>query len=211
MTTMFRLARRSFWLALFFAITSASAQTGPAPGTAIATFAGGCFWCVEEAFEKVDGVIAAVSGYMGGTTPNPTYEQVASKMTGHAEVVQVVYDPAKVSYQTLVDHFWRNIDPFDRYGQFCDKGSPYRSGIFYHGDEQRRIAEASLKALAASGRFKEPIVTEITAAGPFYEAEGYHQDYYKKNALRYAYYKTACGRAKRLEEIWGKPSAPGRS
>lgn len=173
-----------------------------------AVFAGGCFWCVEEAFEKVPGVSKAVSGYIGGTVANPTYEQVAAKQTGHAEAVEVTYDPSKVSYEQLVDWFWRNIDPFDANGQFCDKGSPYRSGIHYKGEAQKKIAEASKAALETSGRFKQKIVTEIVPAETFYPAEEYHQDYYKKNANRYQYYKFACGRAQRLESIWGKPEQP---
>jgi peptide-methionine (S)-S-oxide reductase len=201
------LSRTAFALALALLMASlgARAQTQK---TETAIFAGGCFWCVEEAFEKVPGVTDVVSGYIGGTVANPTYEQVAAKRTGHAEAVRVTYDPAKVSYPQLVDWFWKNIDPVDPIGQFCDKGSPYRSGIFYQGDEQKRIAEASKAALAASGRFKETIATEITAAGPFYLAEDYHQDYYKKNPNRYSYYKYGCGRAQRLEQIWGKPTPP---
>jgi peptide-methionine (S)-S-oxide reductase len=199
-------------LALAAGISAAVAQTAPpaTPAkTAIATFAGGCFWCVEEAFDKVPGVISTVSGYTGGTVPNPTYEQVSgAKNTGHAEAVRVTYDPSKVTYQQLVDWFWRNIDPTQPNGQFCDTGSPYRSGIFYHDEEQKKIAEASKRALEASGRLKGPIVTEITAAGPFYNAEDYHQDYYKKNPQRYHFYKYGCGRAQRLEQIWGKPTAP---
>lgn len=191
-------------LALLGAV-SASAQV---PRQETAVFAGGCFWCVEEAFEKVPGVTKAVSGYIGGTTPNPTYEQVAAKQTGHAEAVEVTYDPTKVSYAQLVDWFWRNIDPFDANGQFCDKGSPYRSGIHYRGEAQKKVAEDTKAALDASGRFKQKIVTEIVPAGTFYAAEDYHQDYYKKNATRYQYYKFACGRAQRLEAIWGKPEGP---
>jgi peptide-methionine (S)-S-oxide reductase len=184
--------------------TPASAQGR----TAVATFAGGCFWCVEEAFDKVPGVLTTVSGFMGGTVANPSYAQVMTKATGHAEVVQVTYDPGKVSYQQLVDWFWRNIDPLDAKGQFCDKGSPYRGVIFYHGEEQKKVADASKQALAASGRFRQPIVTEIAAAGPFYAAEDYHQDYYKKNPNRYLFYKHQCGRVQRLEELWGKAAAP---
>jgi peptide-methionine (S)-S-oxide reductase len=197
-------------LALFAGISAASAQTpgskSAAPATAI--FAGGCFWCVEEAFEKVPGVISAVSGYTGGSVPNPSYELVSSHKTGHAESVRVTFDPAKVSYSQLVDWFWHNIDPTQTNGQFCDHGSPYRTAIFYATDEQKQIAEQSKKALEASGVLKAPIVTEITPAGPFYEAEDYHQDYYKKNPHRYSFYKHGCGRAQRLEQIWGKPTAP---
>jgi methionine-S-sulfoxide reductase len=206
-----RLGRWLAPLALFAGIYAAAAQTTPPKSegqTATAIFAGGCFWCVEEAFEKVPGVVSAVSGYIGGQVANPTYEQVSSGRTGHTEAVQVTYDPAKVSYSQLVDWFWRNIDPTDARGQFCDKGSQYRSGIFYRNEEQKKVAEASKAALQASGRFKEPITTEIAAAGPFYAAEDYHQDYYKKNPQRYQYYKYGCGRAKRLEQIWGPPTAP---
>ena len=199
-------------VALAAGISATLAQTTPPsaqPRTAVATFAGGCFWCVEEAFDKVPGVISTVSGYIGGTVPNPTYEQVSSlQNTGHAEAVQVTYDPAKVTYRQLVDWFWRNIDPTQPDGQFCDHSSPYRSAIFYHDEAQRRIAAASKEALAASGRFKQPIVTEITAAGPFYAAEHYHQDYYKKNPNRYEFYKYGCRRAQRLELLWGKATPP---
>jgi peptide-methionine (S)-S-oxide reductase len=199
-------------LTLAAGISATAAQTAPpaTPAkTAIATFAGGCFWCVEEAFDKVPGVISTVSGYTGGTVPNPTYEQVSgAKNTGHAEAVRVTYDPGKVSYQQLVDWFWRNIDPTQANGQFCDTGSPYRSGIYYHDEEQKKIAETSKRALDASGRLKQPIVTEITAAAAFYNAEDYHQDYYKKNPNRYHFYKYGCGRAQRLERIWGKATAP---
>jgi peptide-methionine (S)-S-oxide reductase len=202
--------RRTFRAAVIAALALLGAATAQAqaPKQETAVFAGGCFWCVEEAFEKVPGVTKAVSGYIGGTTPNPTYEQVAAKQTGHAEAVEVTYDPSKVSYAQLVDWFWRNIDPFDPNGQFCDKGSPYRSGIHYRGDAQKSAAEASKAALETSGRFKQKIVTEIVPAGTFYPAEDYHQDYYKKNASRYQYYKFACGRAQRLETIWGKAEAP---
>jgi peptide-methionine (S)-S-oxide reductase len=211
---MFEIIRVARWLAplaLIAAIATAGAQTAPAPktdGVAVATFAGGCFWCVEEAFEKVPGVIRAVSGYTGGTVDKPTYEEVSSKSTGHFEAVQVTYDASKVSYPQLVDWFWRNIDPVDAKGQFCDKGSPYYTGIFTHDEGQKKVAEESKQALEASGRFKEKIATKILPAGPFWVAEDYHQDYYKKNPHRYLYYKTACGRAARLEQIWGPPTKP---
>jgi peptide-methionine (S)-S-oxide reductase len=201
------LALAAVVLSLCLAPFALRAQTPPA-AQETAVFAGGCFWCVEEAFEKVPGVVSAVSGYIGGTVANPTYEQVASKATGHAEAVEVTYDPSKVSYEQLVDWFWRNIDPFDEAGQFCDKGSPYRSGIHYRGDAQKKVAESSKAALEASGRFRQKLVTEIVPAGTFYPAEDYHQDYYKKNPNRYQYYKFACRRADRLEQIWGKPAAP---
>jgi|SRR5262245_441044 len=205
------LMRRLAPLVLLAGMAAASAQMpSPPPGakTAIATYAGGCFWCVEEAFEKVPGVISAVSGYTGGTVPNPTYEQVSSAATGHAEAVRVTYDPAKVSYEQLTDWFWRNIDPTQADGQFCDHGSSYRSAIFVHDEAQRKVAETTKQALQASGRFKEPIATQIVAAGAFYEAEDYHQDYYKKNPSRYRFYKFNCGRVQRLEQIWGKATPP---
>jgi methionine-S-sulfoxide reductase len=206
-----RSMRRLLPVALLAGIAAADAQApspSPAPKTAIATFAGGCFWCVEEAFEKVPGVISAVSGYIGGTVPNPTYEQVSKETTGHAEAVRVTYEPSKVSYEQLVDWFWRNIDPTQAGGQFCDLGSSYRSAIFVHGDAQRKVAEATRQALQASGRLKQPIVTEINEATVFYEAEDYHQDYYKKNPNRYRFYKFNCGRAQRLEQLWGKATPP---
>jgi peptide-methionine (S)-S-oxide reductase len=184
------------------------AETKAETKTAVATFAGGCFWCVEEAFEKVSGVLSAVSGYTGGSAPNPTYEQVTYERTGHFEAVRVTYDRAKVSYEQLVDWFWRNIDPTQGDGQFCDHGPSYRSAIFAHDDRQRALAEASKQALQASGRFKRPVVTEVLVAGPFYEAEDYHQRYYKKNPNRYRFYKFGCGRAQRLEKLWGKPTPP---
>jgi len=208
------IARWLRWLmpvALIAGVAAAAAQApSPSAGanTAVATFAGGCFWCVEEAFEKVPGVISAVSGYTGGTVPNPTYEQVSKETTGHAEAVRVTYDPARVSYEQLVDWFWHNIDPTQAGGQFCDFGSSYRSAILVHDDAQRKVAEATKRALEASGRFKQPIVTEIVAAGMFYEAEDYHQDYYKKNPNRYRFYKFYCGRVQRLEQIWGKATLP---
>lgn len=189
---------------------SAMAQGTPAPAkaasTAKATFAGGCFWCVEADFDKLPGVISTTSGYTGGRTPNPTYEQVSSKTTGHAEAVQVVYDPAKVSYEQLVEYFWRHIDPTTRDQQFCDHGSPYRTAIFAHDAEQLRVAQASKVALEKTKPFKAPIVTEIVLAGPFYPAEDYHQDYYLKNPLRYNYYRASCGRDERVKELWGGKS-----
>lgn len=168
-----------------------------------ATFAGGCFWCMEAPFDRLDGVVSVTSGYTGGQKKNPTYEQVSAGGTGHAEAVQVVYDPQKLSYARLLDIFWHNIDPTVRDRQFCDTGNQYRSAIFYHGDEQRRAARKSKEALEKTKPFREPVVTEITAAGEFYPAEEYHQHYYKKNPLRYKYYRTGCGRDKRLRELWG--------
>lgn len=186
----------------------AASQSRPAGqevgGTAKATFAGGCFWCVEEVYQDVDGVISATSGYIGGRESNPTYEQVSDGKTGHAEAVQVVYDPSKVSYDRLLDLFWRNIDPLAVDRQFCDVGAQYRSAIFYHDAAQQQQAAASKAAIEASKRFDQPIATEIVKAGPFYPAEDYHQDYYRKNPLRYKFYKFNCGRAQRLRELWGE-------
>ncbi len=183
----------------------AQAQPGTAAkaATARATFAGGCFWCMEEAFDPVPGVIATTSGYMGGKAKNPTCEQVSTGRTGHAEVVQVEYDPSKVTYARLLEVFWRNIDPTQRDAQFCDCGSQYRSGIFYHDEEQRRLAEASRTALVKSKPFKGEIVTEITKSSQFYPAESYHQGYYQKNPARYKFYKSGCGRTSRLKQLWG--------
>jgi len=186
--------------------TQAPAQPQPASAPAVtakATFAGGCFWCVESDFDKVPGVISTTSGYTGGTVANPSYEQVSGKHTGHAESVEIVYDPGQVSYEQLLQHYWHSIDPTTKDRQFCDVGSPYRTAIFTHGDEQMRAALASKAALEKSKPFKDPIVTEIVAAGPFYPAEAYHQDYYLKNPLRYKYYRTGCGRDARLHELWG--------
>jgi peptide-methionine (S)-S-oxide reductase len=183
-------------------LASAAGQGGEPRRTAIATFAGGCFWCVEADFDKVDGVISTTSGYTGGHTVNPSYEQVSHGGTGHAESVEIVYDPAKVSYNKLLDVFWHNIDPLAKDRQFCDHGDQYRSAIFYRGEEQRALAEASKAAVEK--RFKRPIATQIAPAGPFYKAEDYHQDYYMKNPVRYKFYRFNCGRDARLEELWGK-------
>lgn len=193
-------------LCLFGAMASAlSGTTVQAVEPAKAYFAGGCFWCMEEAFEPVEGVLSVVSGYMGGSVANPTYAQVSTGKTGHAESVEVTYDPAKVTYQTLLDVFWRNVDPLTPNGQFCDQGNQYRSAIFYGTDEERRLAEESKAALERSKRFAQPIVTQVVKASTFYPAEEEHQDYYKKNPVRYKYYKFGCGRAQRLESLWGKP------
>ncbi len=167
-----------------------------------ATFAGGCFWCVESDFEKVDGVVEAISGYTGGGEPNPTYKEVSAGGTGHAEAVQVRYDPAKITYEELLDVFWRHVDPTDAGGQFVDRGSQYRTAIFYHDEEQKRIAEESKAALEKSGRFAQPVVTEIVPLGEFYTAEEYHQDYYDKNPLRYKYYRRGSGRDQFLNRTW---------
>ncbi|HET7729626.1 MAG TPA: peptide-methionine (S)-S-oxide reductase MsrA [Usitatibacter sp.] len=187
-----------------FATTAWSATTVQVPpGHAVATFAGGCFWCMEPPYDKLPGVTATISGYMGGRTVNPTYQDVTSGTTGHAEVVQVVYDPKKVSYEKLLDVFWVNIDPTVKDRQFCDAGTQYRSAIFYHDEAQRKAAEASLAALQKSKPFKEPIVTPVQMAGPFYPAEDYHQDYYTKSPVRYNLYRTGCGRDARLKQLWG--------
>ena len=172
----------------------------------IATFAGGCFWCIESDFEKVDGVIEAVSGYSGGEEQNPTYKQVASGGTSHTEAVQVHYDPDKITYKELLDVFWRHMDPTDPGGQFVDRGSQYRSAIFYHDEEQKRIAEESKAELEKSGRFNKPIVTEIVPLTEFYTAEEYHQDYYSKNPLRYKMYRYGSGRDQFLRSKWGDES-----
>jgi peptide-methionine (S)-S-oxide reductase len=192
------------------AAAPASPQAPPPaakPATAKATFAGGCFWCVEEVYDKIPGVISTVSGYMGGHVKNPTYEQVSTARTGHAEVVQVEYDPSKVTYARLLEVFWRNIDPTQKDGQFCDHGPQYRSGIFYHNDEQKRLAEASRLNLSRNKPFKGEIVTEITKAAEFYPAEGYHQDFHTKSPTRYKFYKSGCGRDARLQQLWGKPAS----
>lgn len=169
----------------------------------VATFASGCFWCTESDFEKLDGVVEATSGYIGGTVKNPTYKQVSAGGTGHVEAVQLRYDDSKISYQQLLDYYWHHVDPLDAGGQFCDRGSQYRSEIFYYDEQQKREAEASRKALDESHKLPGPIVTRITAATTFYPAEDYHQDYYKKNSLRYKYYRWGCGRDARIEELWG--------
>lgn len=173
-----------------------------------ATFAGGCFWCTEADFEKTPGVAKVISGYTGGGKDNPTYEEVSAGKTGHVEAVQVYYDPAKITYDQLLDVFWRHVDPTDGGGQFVDRGSQYRSVIFYHDEGQRQAAERSKEALNKSGRFNKPVATEILAFGKFYEAEAYHQDYYRTNPLRYKYYRHGSGRDQFLEKVWGSGQAP---
>ncbi|MDQ3185229.1 MAG: peptide-methionine (S)-S-oxide reductase MsrA [Pseudomonadota bacterium] len=180
-----------------------SAGSSSSPGSdSIATFAGGCFWCTEADFDKVPGVISTTSGYIGGTTVNPTYKQVSAGKTGHIEAVQVRFDPAKTNFAKLLAAFWPTIDPLTPNRQFCDDGPQYRSAVFYHGADQQRQTEASKAELAASGRFTQPIVTEILPATKFYPAEEYHQDYYIKNPIRYSYYRSNCGRDARLAEMW---------
>ncbi len=198
--------------ALLAAVALRSAQTQavtPAadavtPDTAVAIFAGGCFWCMEPPFDKLDGVISTTSGYIGGQKKDPTYQEVSAGSTGHTEAVRVAYDPKRIGYQKLLEVFWVNIDPTVRDRQFCDAGSQYRTGIFYVGADQKRLAEESKAALQKSKPFKEPIVTEIVVASEFYPAEEYHQDYYVKNPIRYKFYRANCGRDNRLQELWGK-------
>lgn len=168
-----------------------------------ATFAGGCFWCMEPPYDKLEGVISTTSGYTGGDQPNPTYEDVSAGRTGHVEAVEVVYDPKQISYERLLQVYWRNIDPTDAGGQFCDRGAQYRSAIFYHDAEQKRLAERSKAALQRSKPFPQPIVTPILPAADFHSAETYHQDYYKKNPIRYKFYRSSCGRDRRLDTLWG--------
>lgn len=191
-------------LVILFAATvlmTALGVSAEAQERAMATFAGGCFWCMEEAYDEVEGVLETISGFAGGDVPNPTYRQVVRGNTGHYEVVQITYDPSVVSYEEILEEFWVNVDPFDAGGQFCDRGPHYRTAIFYHNDEQRRLAQESRREVAAE--FDREIVTEIIELDAFYEAEAYHQDYYQENPVRYNFYKTACGREARLQEIWG--------
>jgi peptide-methionine (S)-S-oxide reductase len=202
------MVRLALALAAFLAVSVQAAPPVP-PGHKVATFAGGCFWCMEPPYDALPGVVATTSGYMGGRTAKPTYEQVSSGTTGHTEVVQVVYDPKKVSYEKLLEVFWVNIDPTVRDRQFCDTGSQYRTGIFFHDDEQRKAAEASKAALEKSKPFKEPLVTPIEMASAFYEAEGYHQDYYKTNPVKYKLYRSGCGRDARLKQLWGDKAPKG--
>jgi len=198
---MFRL--RLAAVACLLAFTAAVPSFAQAPNRAVAVFAGGCFWCMEPPFDKLDGVTATTSGYTGGVKPNPTYEQVSAGSTGHLEAVRVEYDPARITYERLLEVFWRNIDPLDAHGQFCDKGEQYLSAVFVADDQQRAAAEASKVALERSGKLPGPIVTRILPAAPFYPAEEYHQDYYRKNPLKYSYYRWGCGRDARLERLWG--------
>jgi peptide-methionine (S)-S-oxide reductase len=196
----------SLVLLIGLAAAPASGQDGP-DATAVATFAGGCFWCMEPPFDKLEGVISTTSGYTGGHAANPTYEEVSAGGTGHAEAVQIVYDPTKITYEELLEVFWHNIDPTAKNRQFCDRGSQYRSAIFVHDERQRDAAERSRSELARSKPFAGDIVTEIAPADTFYAAEEYHQDYSEKNPLRYKYYRFRCGRDARLQELWG--DAPG--
>jgi methionine-S-sulfoxide reductase len=179
--------------------------SAPAGGkTETATFAGGCFWCMESPFDKLEGVISTTVGYTGGTVKSPTYEQVCSGATGHTEAIEIAYDPARISYEKLLEVFWKNIDPTQENGQFADRGSQYRTAIFYHGEEQKRLAEASREQLEKSGKFSAKIVTEIMPAQEFYPAEEYHQEYYKKNPGHYQLYRSGSGREKYLKKTWGE-------
>ena len=192
--------KRIFFLFLFSLAGTAQSQTT----LSTATFAGGCFWCMEEAFEKVPGVVSAVSGYIDGKTKNPSYELVSTGTTGHTEAVEVKFDPSKVSYEKLLDVFWINHDPTTNDRQFCDSGTMYRPGIFWHDEAQRKLAEASKAKYEKLKTFRQPVVTPIVKASQFWPAEDYHQDYYKKNPVRYKFYVNGCGRYARLDELWGK-------
>lgn len=184
-------------------VTLIASAAQPAPGkTVTAIFAGGCFWCMEPPFDALPGVMATTSGYTGGRKANPTYREVSAGGTGHIESVQITYDPGEISYKKLLEIFWRNVDPLDDGGQFCDRGDSYTTAIFYQNDEQQKLAEQSKAAIEQ--KFSKPVVTTIRPATAFYAAEEYHQDYYKKNPLRYKYYRYSCGRDRRLEELWGK-------
>ncbi len=196
-------------LTVFVLILGSAAAASAAPkqdGTSVAIFAGGCFWCMEPPYDKIDGVLSTTSGYTGGPQVNPTYKQVASGMTDHREAVRIEYDPKRVSYERLLEVFWRNIDPLDGRGQFCDKGRHYTSAIYALDDEQLAAAQASMALLLSEGKLKGEIKTEILPASPFYPAEDYHQDYYKKNPIRYKYYRWGCGRDARLKKLWGAPT-----
>ena len=185
---------------------AAAQSAAPGGQTATATFAGGCFWCMEPPFDELDGVISTTSGYTGGSTRNPTYEQVSAGRTGHTEAIQIVYDPSRVTYASLLQVFWRNVDAVDGDGQFCDRGPQYRPGVFHHSADQQKAAEASREQIAT--QLAKPIPVEIVAATEFYQAESYHQDYYKKNPVRYKFYKWNCGREQRLSALWGKVPTP---
>lgn len=198
------------WLlfpAILISLSLGASENGDVPKTAEAIFAGGCFWCMEPPYDELSGVISTTSGYIDGLTKNPTYEEVSSGETGHTEAVKVVYDPEEVSYSKLLEVFWRNIDPLAVDRQFCDVGDQYRTGIYYLNEQQKKLAEASKNDLEKSGKFQEPIATEIKSADVFYPAEHYHQNYYKKNPLRYKFYRYNCGRDERLEALWGSDAS----
>ncbi len=204
------MALRTLFMALAGVLLAGPLQAAPEtpaaaqPDSAVAVFAGGCFWCTESDFDKVPGVLSTTSGYIGGHVENPTYEDVSYGKSGHIEAVQVRYDSSKISYAQLLEVFWPTIDPITANAQFCDKGPQYRSAIFYADAQEQRLAEASKAALDSSGKLPGPVVTEILAATTFYPAEEYHQDYHSKNPIRYAYYRNGCGRDARLEQLWGK-------
>jgi peptide-methionine (S)-S-oxide reductase len=203
---------RSLLRVIVLSLLAASclAADPPVAPRAKATFAGGCFWCMQPPFENLPGVLRTTVGYTGGHVRNPTYEQVSAGGTGHAESIEIEYDPSKISYERLLDVFWHNVDPVTQNAQFCDHGHQYRTAIFYHDDEQKKAAEASKRALEATKKLPGPIVTEIVAAGEFWPAEEYHQRYHEKNPIRYTYYRWSCGRDARLRELWGSdaPTAP---
>lgn len=201
---MMKLIRIGGLLLLLGAFVFQSSQAADSANLAKATFAGGCFWCMEPPFDKLPGVVSTTSGYIGGKKLNPTYREVSDGETGHAEAVQIVYDPAKITYEQLLNVFWHNVDPTVIDQQFCDHGSQYRTGIFVHDDTQKKQAEASRVALMKSKPFKASIVTEIIVASTFYPAEDYHQDYYLKNPVKYKFYRFNCGRDARLKELWGE-------
>lgn len=198
------IAVTSLFVATSLAAQQPAPSTPPTGGLELATFAGGCFWCTESDFDKVDGVFMTISGYIGGHTKNPTYKDVTSGSTGHAEAVQITFDPRKVSYERLLEVYWRSVDPTDKDGQFCDRGSSYRPEIFVHNETQKAAAEASKAGLIKSGVLKQPVVVPVTAAATFTKAEEYHQDFYKKNSGHYQRYRIGCGRDARLEQVWGK-------
>lgn len=205
------------FFALFVAVIISASALNPGSTTnakadatkAIAIFAGGCFWCVESDFDKVDGVLETISGYTGGKTKNPTYKDVSYNNTGHYEAVKIIYDPSKVTYKQLVHIFWRTVDPTDNGGQFCDRGSSYRTAIFARNETQKRIAVASKQHEQTKGKLKGRIVTPVLNAAKFYNAENYHQNYYKRNKLRYSYYRSGCGRDKRIKSLWGDEAFKG--
>jgi methionine-S-sulfoxide reductase len=197
---------RAAALALVVSLATASTGRSEEQKLAKATFAGGCFWCMEPPFDELEGIVSTTSGYTGGRVSNPSYEQVSYGGTGHLEAVEIAYDPAKISYEKLLEVFWRNVDPTDGGGQFCDRGEQYQTAIFFHDEEQLRLAEESKRKLVESGRLKKPVVTPIRPVGPFYPAEGYHQYYYKKNPFRYKIYRTSCGRDRVLAKLWKSPT-----
>lgn len=198
---------RSIYFLLLISLSAVTWAEQESTSRAEAIFAGGCFWCMEPPFDKLDGVISTTSGYSGGHIDNPTYKQVSAGTSGHLEVLQVVYNPDKVSYQQLLQTFWVNVDLLDGGGQFCDRGHHYSSAIFYANESERQAAQNSMLAIVDSGRFEKPIQTQLLAAAKFYPAEKYHQDYYQRNPVRYKYYRWNCGRDQRLEELWGDKAA----